>query len=69
MRVRRQRAITAADVAAVRRGCAQAGLDPEYFGGDDILLLWDRAKSVDDIVQTAIAHAQRTGETRAAASP
>lgn len=66
---RRYRNITAAVYEAVRAGCAAAGLDREYFNGDDILRLWNRGLSVADIVKTAVAHAQRTGDREGVPAP
>lgn len=66
---RRQRPIDATVFDAVRRGCAAVGLDPDYLSGDDVLLLWDRGRSVDDIVKTALAHAARTGDRARVAAP
>lgn len=64
-----RRLIQQGDFTAVRRGFVAAGLDEEFFNGDDIVRLWNRGLSVADIVQTAVAYAARCGTTSATSSP
>lgn len=58
-----------ADFLSIRRRFRAAGLDEDFFSGDDIVTLWHRGQTVDEIVRTAIDYAARTGETTASAGP
>jgi len=53
------------DYARVRAGFVGAGLDRDFYNGDDIALLWSRyAGDVERIVAAAVQHARRIGTTK-----
>lgn len=60
----RQRFPGANDYAAIRRGFVDAGLDADFYNGEEIAVLWQRCYGDRDrIVAEAVAYARRSGST------
>lgn len=54
------------DYQAIRDGFERAGIDRDFYNGDDLDELWRRCHgNVERIVQAAVAHAAQLGTTKA----